>query len=628
MAEKWMGDKKEGSLAARVAWISILFLVVPLLIFSFVGYKMVYNSQLRHILVTMEMLEQGERGVIEEFVKGQDQVLDVMAKNFGTDPITSEELGSYHELISEHEESQNIFFIQKGICKAASNTAFVGKDFTGFLMNRTRLKGGHDLFTSPQFFNRGATLLLAKAMPQGYLMISFPLDRLLRAHSIVDDEDYPVNFSLLNQFGEELGSTNPIFGELVFAEGGVQMEMIDWQKVPRIKQEIDAFRFTLDGKKWAGIIKPVEDTGYQLLFAIGSDFAFFSFDHFIRMLIFFFGALMLIGFPLAYLFTKRFSKPLKDLSEVMTLVGKGKTHYRYEPDSYGFEINHAGLIFNEMIDTLLHAQREGEEQRVANQTLSKELEIGQEVQQSLIPQTLPEISGLQMVARYLPAKEVSGDFYDLFQREDGKWLIVMADISGKGIHACFYALLLRSMLRSFASKNADLAEIVQQTNKLFALDTAPHGVFATVWLGIFDPTSFSLTHLNCGHPSAYILRTGDKIEELNNRAISLGVTELTDLPIQTTELQPGDQLFIFTDGLSEMHNLKNGLFGEERIKEFLIQKSDLSFEDFIADLFEELAWFSEGAPQHDDLSFLLIRRASERSPEVVPQSDPNPLETH
>ncbi|GAB5411399.1 MAG: phosphoserine phosphatase RsbU [Chlamydiales bacterium] len=608
MAEKHIANKGSGSLAGRVAWIAILFLVIPLLVFSFVGYRMVYKTQARHILVTMDLLEQGERGVIDEFIKGQGLALDMIVANLADQVITSEKLMEYHEFFSEHESAQNLFYLKDGICLAASSSEFVGKNFTKFLDNRARLAGGHDLFTAKVFFNQKETILLGKAMPKGYILIAYPINQLLDMLAIVKDEEYPVNFSLINPYGEVIGSTDEAFNGQVFAEGGVPMELIESPAEMQFKEPIEAFRFSFEGRRWAGVMKPVAGSEYQLLFAVGAKFVFLSFNRFIHLLVYFFGSLLIVGFPLALLFTRRFSRPLRDLTEIMALVGRGKTHYRYEPDRYGYEINYAGKTFNEMIETLLHTQRLGEEQRVAKEGLEKEFAIGQEVQQSLIPESLPELAELEITARYLPAKEVSGDFYDLFQREDGKWLIVMADVSGKGIHACFYALLLRSMLRSFGYKNSDLAEVLGQTNQLFSMDTEPHGVFATAWVGVFDPINFSLSHVSCGHPPAYILRADGHLDECNNRVMSLGVAEITEFPIERTELHPGDQLFLYTDGLSEMHNLKNGLFGEDRIKAFLVEKQTLPTEEFLADLFEEMAWFSEGAPQHDDLSFILIKR--------------------
>lgn len=628
MAGNNKGDKGSGSLAGRVAWIAMLFLVIPLLVFSFVGYRMVYKTQMRHILVTMDLLEQGERGVVDEFIKGQGLALDMMAENFADEPITSERLEEYHEFFSEHEPAQNLFYLKNGVCKAASSPEFVGKSFTKLLANRSRLPGGHDIFTARVFFNQNETILIGKATPKGYLMIAYPVNRLLDMLAIVKDDEYPVNFSLLDTYGEVIGSTDPAFNGEVFSEGGIRMEVIESPADAQFKEPIESFRFSLQGRSWAGMIKPIAGSDYQLLFAIGTKFVFLSFDRFLHLLIYFFGSLLIVGFPLALILTRRFSRPLRDLTEIMTLVGRGKTHYRYEPDRYGYEINHAGHVFNDMVDTLLHTQRAGEEERVAKESLEKEFAIGQEVQQSLIPESLPEIADLEIVARYLPAKEVSGDFYDLFKREDGKWLIVMADVSGKGIHACFYALLLRSMLRSFALKNTDLAEVLHQTNQLFSMDTQPHGVFATAWLGVFDPVDFSIMHTSCGHPPAYILRKNGHINELQNRTMSLGVAEISEFPIESTELHPGDQLFLYTDGLSEMHNLKNGLFGEDRIKAFIVEKQSLPTEDFLADLYEEMAWFSEGAPQHDDISFILLKRANGKTPEVVPEESPSPQSPH
>jgi serine phosphatase RsbU (regulator of sigma subunit) len=326
------------------------------------------------------------------------------------------------------------------------------------------------------------------------------------------------------------------------------------------------------------------------------------FFHFLTLLF----LIGVVGGLIVWLITKRISKPLRELCRAMQRVGEGAVHVRYTPDKMGFEINELGKQFNQTLDQLLLHSQEAERQRIARERLGEELKIGHDIQASLLPKHLPELKGIEIASGFLPAREVGGDFYDLFPMDDGRLLIAMADTAGKGVSACLYALGLRSMLRTLALGKANLTEIVLGANDLFWRDARHSGMFVTLWIGIYDPESKSLEYCSQGHPPAYLIHKGEP-EGLWTPGIAMGAQAFDMVTPKTRMLKKDDALFLYTDGIIEAHNLEGRLFGKERLLEFLKRESKLAPHAMVEHLLKEIDVFSRGAPQHDDIALLVIR---------------------
>ena len=326
------------------------------------------------------------------------------------------------------------------------------------------------------------------------------------------------------------------------------------------------------------------------------------FFRFVSLLLF----IGIVGGFFVYLLTRRIAKPLKNLCTAMQRVSEGAVHIRYTPDRMGFEINELGKQFNQTLDALLEQQHEAERERLGREKLAQEFRIGHEIQASLFPIHLPELSELEIAPGYLPAKEVGGDFYDLLPLENGTLFIAMADTAGKGISACLYSLGLRSSLRSFAAVATDLSEIVLRANDLFWIDAKNTGMFVTLWAGIYDPKTRKLTYCCQGHAPAVLHREG-KLQELTTHGIALGAQKLDAVTTESILLHIHDLLFLYTDGLIEAHDIDEQLFGSKRLREFLSRSGKNAPAQIIEKLLEEVHLFSQGMAQHDDLTALAIR---------------------
>lgn len=362
-----------------------------------------------------------------------------------------------------------------------------------------------------------------------------------------------------------------------------------------------------DSARLLKVILPIQDTIYSLQFAIDPEglrqLQLSSYILHFAVLLFLVG---FVGGAAVYLFTRRVAKPLQNLVSTMDRISKGASHARYTPDRIGFEINQLGLQFNETLDSLLQHEQEIQRERIAREKLAEEWKIGHEIQASLLTAHVPGLDGIDIGTSYFASKEVNGDFYDLFRMENGHLLLAVCDTAGKGISACLFSLGLRSMIRSMASSVDDLAEIVKRTNDLYMLDAHETSMFSTLWIGILDPVNLHLTYCSQGHPPA-ILCHRSELKELWTEGIALGAQKMDVIATKQVTLQKGDVLILYTDGIIEAHDPDQQLFGKNRLREF-IQRKRKELAGQIADqIINEVHLFSRGAPQHDDMTLVVLR---------------------
>ncbi len=323
--------------------------------------------------------------------------------------------------------------------------------------------------------------------------------------------------------------------------------------------------------------------------------------------------LILLGGAAAFILTRRMARPLKALDEIMNQVGEGQLDVRYQYDLLGFEINVLGEHFNRMLEELLAHMEVVKNERIAREMLERELAIGHEIQKNIFPRSIPELTQLAMAAGFLPAKEVAGDFYDLFLHSTSKGerlLIVMADTSGKGISACLYSFILRSMLRSFASSGKELADLVRLANALLCLDTSDTGMFVTAWVGLLDIDSFRLEYASLGHyPAIRKLGSIPKLEELQAQGSAFGVTFTKSIEIGSVVLQSQDVLVLYTDGMIEAENIEGEPWGKKRLLECVAAlPQELSVDEVIAKIQEELRQHIGQRTLEDDVTLLVLKK--------------------
>ena len=327
--------------------------------------------------------------------------------------------------------------------------------------------------------------------------------------------------------------------------------------------------------------------------------------NFVFQLLRFILIVVLVGGGLVILLLNKLARPLNVLRSTMSRVADGMVHSRYAKQRFGFEINDIGEYFNETVDALLIQQKQAEEEKIKKEKLEQKLQLAQDIQAGLLPKKIPSAEHLDIGAAYLPALEVGGDFYDILPLSSGKILIVLADISDKGISACLFSLGLRSSLRALAEANSDdLAGIIKTANDLFRLDAEETSQFATVWIGVLDGKN--LSYISLGHPLALLKRCG-VLEDLFTDYPALGIVEFDFLNVRTLELREGDELLLFSDGATDAHDIDSSRFGVDRLKQSFLRTNNHSASEISKVILEDIQSFSRGQDQYDDLTLLVIR---------------------
>jgi predicted ester cyclase len=206
--------------------------------------------------------------------------------------------------------------------------------------------------------------------------------------------------------------------------------------------------------------------------------------------------------------------------------------------------------------------------------VEQELRVARSIQQASLPKEVPTLENWQITPYYQPAREVGGDFYDLFELEDGRVTVVMGDAAGKGIPAALVVSATSSVLRAVAQAlgSSSPSEVLAQVNEtLFA--RIPPNMFVTCFYAILDPKNGSLNYANAGHDLPYLWHGGD-CEELRARGMPLGLMAGMSYEQKEIELDAGEGVLFYSDGLVEAHDAKGEMFGFPRLRDLIAEHDD------------------------------------------------------
>ncbi|MBL8241075.1 MAG: SpoIIE family protein phosphatase [Bryobacterales bacterium] len=238
--------------------------------------------------------------------------------------------------------------------------------------------------------------------------------------------------------------------------------------------------------------------------------------------------------------------------------------------------------------------------------LNREVEIAQEVQERLFPQNLPAIAELDYWGYCRPAKGVGGDSYDFLALESGLFAISIGDVSGKGIPASLLMASLQSALRGQAMSNpGDLGVMIGTLNRLI-FDSSPSNRYATLFYSQWDPATRILTYVNGGHCPPMVLR-GREILRLEEGGPVVGLFRPARFTQGTFQVERGDVLVGFTDGISEAMDARDEEWGEEALGEFLRSCAGDTAQEMIPKIVAGADAFANGHPQHDDMTLIVVR---------------------
>lgn len=248
-------------------------------------------------------------------------------------------------------------------------------------------------------------------------------------------------------------------------------------------------------------------------------------------------------------------------------------------------------------------------QALAYERVSQELAVAGQIQATFLPPSLPELAGWQLAVALEPARETSGDFYDIFPLADGRFGLVIADVADKGMGAALYMALSRTLIRTYASEYVQTpAQALAAVNRRILNDTSSD-LFVTVFYGVLDPVAGTLTYCNAGHNPPFLHRcNGDPIALLTRTALPLGLFEDVAWEEAVAQLHPGDVLVLYTDGVVEAEDEDEAFFGDERLQAIVAANLQRSAEVIESKVVTAVYDFAGEAPQHDDITLMILVR--------------------
>lgn len=294
-----------------------------------------------------------------------------------------------------------------------------------------------------------------------------------------------------------------------------------------------------------------------------------------------------------------------DMENIRTAMNRGAYDFVTKP-----------IDFNDLETTIEKTLKEisriqnAKEMEDQLSSLNYDLDMAARIQQKILKQDFPvyeDDERFDVFAHMIAAKHVGGDFYDFFKVDDDKLVFFIGDVSGKGMPASIYMAVCRTMLKSIGSEVLNPADCITKVNNML-IPESDITTFVTVFYGILDLKKGELSYCNGGHNLPYLVSKEGEVKEMSDvGGLLLGKFENAEYDMSTVQLEPGDSIVTFTDGVTEAENDSGDFFDEERVIEYLKKSADKKLNPLVKGLFLEVMKFAGTAPQSDDITVLTTR---------------------
>src|SRR5688572_26827380 len=250
------------------------------------------------------------------------------------------------------------------------------------------------------------------------------------------------------------------------------------------------------------------------------------------------------------------------------------------------------------------------EARFQQERLERELQLAMEIQQRFQPAAPPQVAGYELQGISFPCYEIGGDYYDFIKRDDGRLVIALGDVSGKGTAAALLMSSLHAAVHAQAGSHDTLVETISAVNRYLA-DNIPPNRFVTLFFAELDPESGALSFLNAGHNPPLIVHAAGTVEQLSSGGLPLGIKGDAEYREGRTQLQLGDVLVIYSDGVTEAASPSGEEFGPTRLYEVVSRNIDASAAGVRDRIESALTKFSQGTQAADDITLVIVKRQAE-----------------
>jgi sigma-B regulation protein RsbU (phosphoserine phosphatase) len=246
-------------------------------------------------------------------------------------------------------------------------------------------------------------------------------------------------------------------------------------------------------------------------------------------------------------------------------------------------------------------------QALEKERLEREMHLAAEIQRQILPKGAPDVPGFSLAGWNRPAREVGGDYYDLFPLASGRIGLVLGDVSGKGIPAALMVSTLHSALRLLLDRSEVGPELLEKLNR-HIIESSTANKFITMLIAQLDPATGQLDYLNAGHNPGLLLRRDGRVEELGSSGVPLGLLPFARFERRSIRIDPGDFLCLYSDGITECESQTDEEFGLSRLTTLLALHRDGHLQAVLDEIQRSTDVFSQGLPQHDDQTVVLLRR--------------------
>jgi serine phosphatase RsbU (regulator of sigma subunit) len=273
------------------------------------------------------------------------------------------------------------------------------------------------------------------------------------------------------------------------------------------------------------------------------------------------------------------------------------------------DVKPALQVLAAQIASALHAAEVFTE-TLEHQKIAQEMAFAGKIQASFLPHAIPDIEGWRISAALEPARETSGDFFDLIQLPGNRLGIVIADVTDKGMGAALFMALSRTLIRTYAIEYPrDTSRVMVAANQRIISD-ASAGLFVTAFYGVLDTTTGELIFTNAGHNPPYHIRPGMEVPaaSLKGTGMALGLMEDAVWEQGTVLLELGDNVVLYSDGITEANNPNGSFYGDDRLVAISLANADRSVEEMQGQILSDLRLFVDAAPQSDDITLLVLKR--------------------